>query len=247
MQTTLDQAHDLRRLALHRSRPETVRVVDRPKLLAVVGGKGGVGTTTIAIGLAGTLIQAGRRTVLIDADPSGGSIALRCGAEERHTLTDLLVGRRGWNEVIETAPGGIPVVAGARRSDDLGDRTPVAAELLLELLNDPSLEADAAVVDVGNALGRAEQRICRAADAMVMVTTSDAEAVVGTFEAIKRLACFGGGRNVPLHLVVNKVRTLRAATIVRYRLGRACRRLLGVNLVEMGFDPQIVPAKREKG
>ena len=71
----LDQAHDLRRLATE-CRPTAARSAGRPRLLALTGGKGGVGTTTMAIRLATTLTQAGQRTLLVDADPRGGACSV---------------------------------------------------------------------------------------------------------------------------------------------------------------------------
>lgn len=233
-----DQAHDLRRLAMEHGRPEAARAAGRPELLAVTGGKGGVGTTTVAIGLAVARAQSGKRTLLIDADPRGGDVALRCGAEERYTLADLLAGRQTWANVIATAPIGIQLVAGARWSEDLRERSSAAAQRLVDLLDDANLHADLVVLDLGNNLGRAEQRLCGAADAIMMVTTGEAAALLGTFAAIKTLTCFvrhGAGADAAdslfsLHLTVNRARTVQDAKLVRRRLDWACRRLLGINL-----------------
>ena len=56
----LDQAHDLRRLATHYNRAESPRCGGRPALVVVAGGKGGVGTTTVALGLAASVAKVGR-------------------------------------------------------------------------------------------------------------------------------------------------------------------------------------------
>ena len=246
----LDQADDLRRMATARLRPQTktVRPAGRPTLLAMTGGKGGVGTTTAAISLAVSLSRIGKRAIVIDADPRGGDVALRCGVEEPYTLADLLAGRQTWSEVIATAPKGVQLVAGARWSDELGNRRPAVAELLIELLDNAALQTDVAVIDVGNNPGRAGQRLCQAADAVVMVTTCETTAVMNTFAAIKRLG-YDAAQSpsavkssstqpraaVPqaLHLWVNMARSAHDAESVRRRLGRACRRLLGINLLGM--------------
>ncbi len=236
----LDQAHDLRRLATERVRPKAARAASRPTLLAVMGGKGGVGTTTIALKLAAALAQAGRRTLLVDADPRGGDAALRCGVEEQYTLSDLLAGRRTWTEVIQAAPGGIQLVAGDRWSEDIDNGSSAVAERFVELLGGDGVRADAAVIDVGNGAGRTVQRICRMADAIVMVTTCEAAAVVGTFAAIKTFARFARDQRgtdavdsvFSLHLLVNMARMVRDAETVHFRLGRACRRLLGVDIAK---------------
>ena len=80
----LDQAHDLRRLATE-CRPR--RPVRRPAgLLAVTGGKGGVGTTTIAMRLATAWPKPGDARCWSMPIPVAATSALLCGVEERHTV-----------------------------------------------------------------------------------------------------------------------------------------------------------------
>ncbi len=236
----LDQAHDLRRLAMHDGRRQAPPAAARPSLLVVTGGKGGVGTTTVALELAKEVAQAGRRVLLVDADPRGGNAALLCGIEERHSLADVLAGRHTWAEAAEAAPGGIRLIAGARWSGDLGHGSPAAVERLTELLRDDSSQTDVAVVDVGNSPGRAVQRICRMADAIVMVTTGDTPAVVATFAAIRALALPRRNQDgidaaepgEVIYVRVNRAPTTRDAQRVYNRLARACRRLLGIEIAK---------------
>lgn len=56
---------------------------DRPigRILAVIGGRGGAGASILAGGLAVTAVDAGHRTLLIDADPLGGGLDLLLGWE----------------------------------------------------------------------------------------------------------------------------------------------------------------------
>jgi secretion/DNA translocation related CpaE-like protein len=51
------------------------------QVVAVVGGSGGVGTSTVAAALAFVGAQRGLRTMLVDADPIGGGLDLLVGAE----------------------------------------------------------------------------------------------------------------------------------------------------------------------
>jgi len=46
---------------------------ERPALVAVLGGKGGVGSTTVAVNLAAAAIAAGTRAMFLDADQRGTS------------------------------------------------------------------------------------------------------------------------------------------------------------------------------
>jgi pilus assembly protein CpaE len=60
-------------------------------LFVVVGAKGGVGTTTVAVNLATTLASNVKAsTLLIDLHPAGGDAALYLGAEPKFSLIDAL-------------------------------------------------------------------------------------------------------------------------------------------------------------
>lgn len=74
----------------------------RGRVVAVVGARGGAGATSFAVALALAAARAGRRTMLVDADPYGGGIDLALGAED-------VAGPR-WDSFAESRP---PVVGEA--------------------------------------------------------------------------------------------------------------------------------------
>lgn len=242
-----DQAYDLRRLATHCERVESPRRGNRPALLVVTGGKGGVGTTTVALNLAAALARNNRRAVFVDADPRGGDAALICGIEERHSLSDVLADRRTWDEASCAGPNGIEMVAGQRGWCD--EVSPIAAaDQLVERLDRRDLAADVVVLDAGNVFGEIVPHVCREANAVLLVTTSDAASVVRTFAAIKTLvaACRGSWRT-QLYVLVNMTTVDRVAETTYYRLARTCRRVLGIELQSAGHLPMATTARKSTG
>ncbi|WP_459547022.1 MinD/ParA family ATP-binding protein [Nocardia sp. X0981] len=71
------------------------RAAGAARPILVVGGCGGAGTTTTALGLAGELGLGGTDTVAVDATPAGGDLALRGADEHLHpiSLQQWLYGR----------------------------------------------------------------------------------------------------------------------------------------------------------
>ena len=103
----LDQAAGLRRL----SAPRNVKVV------AITGGKGGVGKTLTAVNLGAALARLGRSTMLLDADFGLANVDVLLGMKARLNLEHVINGRM-------RARGRDPdvVVGLARRACDLGQR-----------------------------------------------------------------------------------------------------------------------------
>jgi chromosome partitioning protein len=103
----------------------------RPRVLAVVNQKGGVGKTTTAVNLAASVAAAERTTLLLDMDPQGNAssgVGIRPRTFEK-SVYDCLIGRATLREILQ--PTDIKTLTVAPATQDL-----VAAEL--ELVDDPN-------------------------------------------------------------------------------------------------------------
>jgi chromosome partitioning protein len=114
------------------SRPHpSSALAGRPRVLAVVNQKGGVGKTTTAVNLAASVAAAERRTLLLDMDPQGNAssgVGIRPRTFEK-SVYDCLIGRATLREILQ--PTDIKTLTVAPATQDL-----VAAEL--ELVDDPN-------------------------------------------------------------------------------------------------------------
>lgn len=230
-----DQANDLRQLVLRNGRG-ALHDAPPPKLIVVAGGKGGVGTTTLAVNLSVALARQGRRTVLVDADFAGPDCAALCRLDERYGGADVLAGRRTVHEVLQLGPGGVQVLPSARGSTEAADCTPQAQDRLLAQLESLGPHADVVVIDAGSGSGRVMRRFWEAADAVLLVTHPDTVAVMDAYAAVK-LICREHPPRATICCVANCATDEIAAADVHERLDRACRRFLGLNLVSAGFVP----------
>lgn len=70
--------------------------VHRVRVIAVSGGKGGVGKTTVAVNLSLALARAGRRVVLLDADLGLASIDALLGLTSSTAWRMSLPGVANW-------------------------------------------------------------------------------------------------------------------------------------------------------
>jgi len=214
--------------------------VFRPRIVLIAGGKGGVGTTTMAVNLAVALAQRGIRTVLVDADSHGGDVATLCRLDDAHSLAGVLAGRSTVAESLQPGPGGIRVLAGIWALERVSDYPPSACEAMALQLGGLSDVADWILVDAGQASSAMALTMWRAADLMLLVTTVDDASVMDTYAAIKIL--YTRKPSATVSTLVNAVPCCEDSDGVHARLARACRRFLGFEPAAIGrvdSDPDI--------
>ncbi len=83
------------------------------KVIAVTGGKGGVGKTCVAANLGVSLAGLGREVMLLDADFGMANVDVVLGLNCRRNLADVLAGDCPLEDVIVSGPRGLRVVPAA--------------------------------------------------------------------------------------------------------------------------------------
>ena len=73
------------------------------QVIAVTGGKGGVGKTTCSVNIATALAQSGKRVVLLDGDLGLANADVFLGLSPRYTLAHVMSGERTLDEILVTA------------------------------------------------------------------------------------------------------------------------------------------------
>jgi pilus assembly protein CpaE len=97
------------------------------QMIVFFGPKGGMGTTTLAVNVAGTLSRLGHPTVLVDMDLQLGCVPIALNMRPERTLASLVVeaerlGEGPLETPLDVHPSGVSVVA-QTRIEELGDIT----------------------------------------------------------------------------------------------------------------------------
>lgn len=254
-----DQAHDLRQLAVRRHPASSARA-RRAVVLAVAGGKGGVGTTTVAINLAVAIAESDKQVVFVDADPRGADAAMHREIEQRCSFGDVLTGRHRWDDALQAGPYGLKILTGGREWNALNGTQAAMADELLDAVDDGQIDADLVVIDVGNTINEAAGRICQRADRALIVTTPTPAAVLNTYTTIETLAAgqvcstaFGREDRLKpelladelddrFYLLINMASNAEPANAALDRIDWVARRLLGVRIRSAGYIPRATGA-----
>ena len=179
-----DQADHLRALVQEAAADDAITAA--PPLVVVTGGRPGVGATTAAVGVAIALCRTGLRVALVDADLDRSSIAAQCGVTGDATIAEVFSGRRTVQEALVPGPVGVQILPGSFAPGG-SDVAPASLDRLLAGLNRAGSMADLVVLDLGGVTGSHATRLWRAADLVLLVTTTEPGAVMDAYAAVKLL------------------------------------------------------------
>jgi len=230
-----EQNHDLLAASRRQFAPAEAADEQAPALVLVCGGKGGVGTTTLAANLAVLLARRGLRVALLDADPHGGDVAAISGIEPRYTIADVLAGRKRLADALLRGPGDVHLLAGLWGLETATNLAPADGDHLLGQLGTLGERFDLVLVDAGNGTNRWLRGWWRAARAVVMIATVETTAVLDTYAALK--CGVRQGLLTDAWLVVNRAPSFQAAKDVQLRLTQAAARFLGFRPRWLGYVP----------
>lgn len=194
-------------------------------VVATLSLKGGVGKTTVALGLAGAAQQHGVRTLLVDLDPqANATIALDTGPtsatvaevldDPRRSVIQAAIAPSGWGP-------GLDVLVGAEQTERHNHPDPSGKQLqrlrrALQRLHDPEDPNGAddpfklVIIDCPPSLGQLTRSALAAADRAVLVTDPTMFAVAGVqraFDAVQAERQRGNPDLQPLGVLVNRVRS----------------------------------------
>ena len=188
-------------------------------ITAVVGAKGGVGTSTVALMAAARLAQ-GARTCLVDLDVRGGDLAAMTGISVRRSITDLAdiaaeVSAREISEVMYPLPGGIALLPAPEQGETGETLTESATRQILTMLR---YQFDHVILDCGNRLDDILAMGLDSADQALIVATPDAPALRSVRRLSDALDRLDIARGRPFGLVVNltsRQREIQPATAAK--------------------------------
>lgn len=207
--------------------------VGRPALtVGVIGGRGGAGASTLACSLAISAARAGRRTMLVDADPLGGGLDVLLGGETAEGLRwpafAASRGRVGGGALEESLP---ELHALRVLSWDRGDVVTVAPEAVRAVVSAARRRGGVVVVDLPRRVDEAVAEALAQVDLGLLVVPPELRAVAGA----RRVASAAG-------LVLRDVRVVVPAGVGAPGLGtldpEEVAGLLGLPLVgEVPWEP----------
>jgi flagellar biosynthesis protein FlhG len=220
-----DQAAGLRRMV----RAGPIRV------LAVTGGKGGVGKTNISVNLSVALAELGRRVMLLDADLGLANIDVVLGLHPEYDLSHVMRGERSLEEIIVIGPEGIQLVPAASGVREMASLTPAEHAGLIHAFSDLGHSLDTLVIDTAAGISDSVVSFSRAAQEVIVVVCDEPAFITDAYALIKLLNReFGISR---FRVLANMVHSAQEARDLYTKVSRVTDRYLDVMLNFLGGIP----------
>lgn len=220
-----DQASGLRRMV----NPRPIRVI------AVTGGKGGVGKTNVSINLAIAMSEMGKRVMILDADLGLANIDIALGLHPEYDLSHVLRGERSLSDVTLDGPGGIRVIPASSGVQQMAELSPAEHTGLINAFSEISNDLDVLVVDTAAGISDTVISFSRAAQELVVVVCDEPASITDAYALIKLLNReYGVNR---FRILANMARSIQEGRDLYNKLFRVTDRYLDVMLNYMGSIP----------
>jgi len=197
----------------------------RGRTIAVTGGKGGVGKSTLALNLGLALAGRGEWIALVDTDLGAAGMSVLAGAPTGRGLRGVLDGDSVAGAL--TASHGAWLLTGSIGGPGLSRLGAPALGRALAAIDGLAAGFDTVIVDVAAGVGDEQAALAAAADERLVVVTPDPPSMAAAFACLEGLAARGVHR---AFVVPNQVASAAQADDVAGRLRSLAGRVLDLDV-----------------
>ena len=217
------------------------------QVIAVTGGKGGVGKTSVSVNLATAIASTGKRVMLLDGDLGLANVDVFLGLSPRHTMAHVLSGERTLEEIIIESPQGIQVVPGASGVAELANLSAAGHLGLVQAFSALSQRVDTLIVDTSAGISHSVIQFTQAAQHVLLVVCDEPASMTDAYALVKVLSRNHGVSR--FNVLANMARAPGEGDSLFKKLERVTGRFLDVTLEYVGEipeDPYLRKAIREQ-
>lgn len=217
------------------------------QVIAISGGKGGVGKSNISVNLSIALAKLQRKVVLMDADLGLANIDVLLGLKAKYTLADVLSGEVELRDVLLTGPAGIQVVPASSGVQQMAALGPQEHAALIHAFSDLSDQLDVLIVDTAAGITDTVVSFIRACQEVLVVVCDEPSSITDAYAQIKLLNTeYGVNR---FRVVANMTHTAKEGQLMFNKLNMVCDKFLDVTLQYVGqvpFDENVRKAVKKQ-
>ncbi|MFT5163628.1 MAG: flagellar biosynthesis protein FlhG [Alteromonadaceae bacterium] len=217
------------------------------KVIAVTGGKGGVGKTNVSLNVAIALGMQGKKVLVLDADLGLANCDVMLGLRVEKNLSHVLSGECELDDILVTGPGGIRIVPATSGSQSMVELSSAEHAGLIRAFSELRSKYDVLIIDTAAGISDMVLSFSRAAQDILVVVCDEPTSITDAYALIKLL-----NRNHQVYkfkIAANMVRSLREGQELFAKLSKVTDRFLDVSLelsAIIPFDENIRKSVRKQ-
>jgi len=206
------------------------------QVLAVTGGKGGVGKSNVTINLAIELGKLGRNVLILDADLGLANIDVLCGIQPHGTLSEVLHGQLSLDDIVVPIDENVRLLPASSGASKVASLSQAEYGGLIQAFSSMQAPIDTLIIDTPAGIGSQVTAFCRAAREVVVVVCDEPTSVSDAYSTIKILSCEFHVKR--FNILVNKANSPDSALDLFDKVLDKTDRNLDVMLGYLGAIPQ---------
>ncbi len=196
----------------------------KPGVIGIASGKGGVGKTTISVNLAIALTKLGKKVALIDADLGLANAQILLGANAPFNLSDVVNGRKEIKDVAVETKHGLILVPGASGNSEVANLNSLQTQSLIQSLFEAYQGLDIIIVDSAAGLSSSNLTFIRACDLRLVVMQDEPASIADAYGLIKLQSL--EKRMKDLFILPNRVENQAGGQELFEKMNGVCMRFL---------------------
>ncbi len=205
------------------------------RVIAITGGKGGVGKTNVSVNLGVALANQGQKVMLLDADLGLANLDVLLGLQPAYNLAHVIKGDCPLEEIIVTGPSGIKIVPAAPGVQAMARLSPAEHAGLINAFSEISTTLDILLIDTAAGIADSVISFTRAAQEVLVVVCDEPASITAACALIKVLS-----RDYHLqhfHILVNMACSIQEGRKLFNKLAEVTSQFLDVTLEFFGVVP----------
>ncbi len=233
----MDQASGLRAM----QRQHTVKVI------AVTGGKGGVGKTSLTVNLAYALAKSNKRVLILDADLGLANIDIMLGIHAQHNLSDVVLKGYTFQDVLCQVRPHVYIIPASSGIRDMVNLSAHQYAGLIQAFSALEQQFDYLLIDTAAGISDMVLNFAIAAQETLVVVCDEPTSITDAY-ALMKVLCTQHDQ-MRFHIVTNMIKDLHTGQLLYQKLAQVAHRFLDVtthNLAHIPFDPVMRKAIRQQ-
>ena len=221
----IDQASGLRKM----------QDLQQVKVVAVSGGKGGVGKTNTALNTAIALGQQGKRVLVLDADLGLANVDVMLGLRVKRNLSHVLSGECELDDIIIEGPAGINIIPATSGSQSMVDLKPSEHAGLIRAFSEMQAQFDVLIIDTAAGISDMVLSFTRAAQDVMLIVCDEPTSITDCYALMELLSRDHGV--FKFKVVANMVRSPKEGQQLFAKLTKVTDRFLDVAIELVAVIP----------